>query len=116
MRRHNEQAELMKRRNAETKSDRFYGRGRALLRRHLRIGAMLLLVVTALLYLAPRTFGQKTWPKQITIEATKLPKEPLQYRLSEKEPQAETELDFKGTGTDWSFVQFHQLPEQVTLK
>lgn len=117
MRRKNEQAELMKRQTAETKRGSVYCPSRALPQRYLRVGAALLLALAVLLSFAPRTLAQETWQKKaISISVIKPLKEPVQYRSTAKEPRAQTELEFNGNGSDWSFVKFDQLPGQTTLK
>jgi hypothetical protein len=115
MRRNNEQAELIQRRNAESKSS-VDGACRVLLRRHLRIGTMLCCALIALHGLALRTSGQDPVPRKVIIDVIKPPAQPLQYRFPGKTPQPETELEFNGNGSDWSFVKFPQLPEHATLK
>src|SRR5437868_4292728 len=116
MRRNDEQAELMKRRNADTKSSGASGQMRALLRRRPRIGTLLCFALIALHGLALSAQGQKPAPKTVSVDVAKPLTQPLQYRFAGKGPQPETELDFKGDGQNWRFVYFDKLPEHVTLK
>jgi hypothetical protein len=86
----------------------------------LRIAAMLCLAVVALDDLSERVLGQAApplnWARTITIEVAKPLTQLLHYRLSVKTPPADTEIDFKGDGTEWRFVQFEQLPEKVAVR
>ncbi|HVG35961.1 MAG TPA: hypothetical protein VM911_23105 [Pyrinomonadaceae bacterium] len=120
MGRNNKQAELIKRHNAGTKSSSIRAaKGRPLLRRHLRTGLMLCFTMIALHGLALDAPGQNTQaspvPNTVTVDVAKPPKEPLQFRFA-KEPKAETALELKGNGQDWSFVNFDQLPNGTFIR
>ncbi len=115
MGRNNEQAEPMKRLKAETRRGSVYGPRRALPQRRLRIGSMLCCALIALLSLALPIPGQQPVLRPGSIDVANPLKE-LQYRFPGNGPQAETDLEFKGNGRDWSFIMFDELPQNVTLK
>jgi hypothetical protein len=112
----NEHAELTKRRKSEPESSLNYRQAGAVLR-ELRIVVVLCCVLFVLDGLTVRVLGQEPqpWPKTVIIDASNLPTKPLLYGFSEKKPQAETELHFKGDG-NWRFIQFDPLPAQTSIK
>lgn len=113
MGRYREQATSMKGRRAGTKHSGSYGQGRTSLRRRLRAGTLLCF---ALLALHGSAQGQEPWQKKVVIDVEKQLTEPAQFRLAGKEPQANTELEFKGSGRDWNLIRFDRLPENVELR
>jgi hypothetical protein len=65
---------------------------------------------------APRADEFAPLPTPVIVEVKKPLKSPLKYRFPEGAPQAETEIVFKGTDSNFSFIYFDPLPEQVKLR
>ncbi len=106
----------MKRWQARTRSDSIPHRGCVLLRYYGRYSATLLLSLAVLLSLALHVPGQQPAVRPGSIEIKNPLTQPLKYRFPGKEPQAETDLEFKGNNRDWSLIMFDRLPENVALK
>jgi hypothetical protein len=82
------------------------------------LGAPRLVSFAVLMWLTLRAFGQEPqiWPKTVSVDAANSLTAPLQYRLPDKKPQNKTELEIKGTGQNWSFVSFEQLPDNTEIR
>ena len=115
------QAEPVRRPDVEIKSSAIYAAGLpALLHRCLCTILLLCLVLLTQHGLAQRAPDDRNQPPSVpksgSIEISKSSPQLMQYRFPGKKPQGETPLEFKGDGQDWSFIQFDNLPANVSLR
>ncbi|HEX8140673.1 MAG TPA: hypothetical protein VF544_24110 [Pyrinomonadaceae bacterium] len=104
----------MNRRHTTPGSDGIPTSGRTGLRPRIRLATILLLSLAFLLGPALRAQGQQ--PRPIIIDVAQPPTQPLQYRFPSNRVQAETPLEFRGDGQDWSYIQFDNLPDNTSLR
>jgi hypothetical protein len=112
-------AEVVLRQNFEMSGPHVFRKCRAVLRRRRYVTATLFSGIFVLGALEGRAQVQNPpaiVPNLVSIDLTQPLLEPLQYRFPGRQPKSEVLLELKGSGQDWTFVQFDKLPPNISLK